>query len=85
MSTLQKCKYNGLKLMRGTQIWIRFDRDLFGQIGTLQGAMAVPGEIFQAHIPIGIPVFANPPDLRFQILNLWTHCSMNCSSETAEF
>jgi hypothetical protein len=55
------------------------------QIRILQGAMAVPGEIFHARIPIGVRVVANPVDLRSLILHLWKHCSMNCSFGTADF
>jgi hypothetical protein len=49
ISTLQKCKYDELKLMLVFQIQIRLDPDLFDQIRILQGAMAI-----HAHIPIGI-------------------------------
>jgi hypothetical protein len=47
--------------MLGFLIRIRLNPDLFDQIRIFQGAMAVCGAIFHAHIPIGIRVVANPP------------------------
>jgi hypothetical protein len=61
--------------MLGFQIQIRLDPDLFDQIWILQGAMGVHGAIFHVRIPFGIPVVANPPDLRSLILHLWKHCT----------
>jgi hypothetical protein len=58
--------------MLGFQIRIRLDPDLFDWIRILQGAMGVCGVIFHAHIPIGIRVVANLPDLRSPILHLWS-------------
>jgi hypothetical protein len=83
--TLQKCKYDELKLMLMAQIRLRLDPDLFDRIQILQGAIAVCGAIFHAHIPIRIRVVANLPDLRSLILHLWKHCSTDCSFETADF
>jgi hypothetical protein len=71
--------------MLGFQIQIRLDPDLFNQICILQGAVGVHGAIFHARIPIGIRVVSHPPDLRYLILHLWKHCSMDCSFETTDF
>jgi hypothetical protein len=62
ISTLQKCEYDGLKLILGIQIRIRLDPDLFGQFRILKREMAVRGAIFHTRIPFGI--VAIPPDLR---------------------
>jgi hypothetical protein len=40
---------------------------------------------FRLAFQIGIRFVANPPDLRSQFLQLWKHCSMDCSFETADF
>jgi hypothetical protein len=83
--TLQKCKYDGLKLILGIQIQISLDPDLFGQLCVLQGAMAVLDAIFNARTPIQIRVVANLQDLSSLILHLWMHCSTDCNLKTANF
>jgi hypothetical protein len=71
--------------MRGIQIRIRLDLELFDWIRILQGAIEVRSEIFQDRIPIRFKVVANPVDLRYLNLHLWKHCLTNCSFGTAYF
>jgi hypothetical protein len=77
--------YGGLKSTLGIWKQIRLDLDLFGQIQILERAMAVRGLIFHTHSQIGIPVIANPPDLRTLILHQQMRYSTDCSFETANF
>jgi hypothetical protein len=63
-NTSLKCNDDELILMLGFQIRITMDLDLFDQIQILQEAKGSKGAIFHVHIPIGIRVVANTPDLR---------------------